>query len=114
MPLPRYRAGPVDYWWSEAVTEFLNGFISGWRQGVGTGAGTGILTGVNPEVANNLTAWQQILISGGATLFAMIMAGMNRVSSWHENGHPLPNPWPAPTGSTTPPFPSTPTTPPAP
>lgn len=104
MNLPRYKAGPIEYWLGEAITQFANGFISGWRHGVGTGAGTGILTGTT-EVAANMTAWQQIVISGGATLFAMVMSGINQVSSWHENGHPVPNPWQPPTGNTNPPIP---------
>lgn len=99
---PSYKSGPVEHWLGEALTQFINGFIAGWKHGVGTGAGTGILTGTT-EVAANMTAWQQILISGGATLFAMVMNGSNQVSSWHEK-NPFPNPWG--TGNTNPPFPT--------
>lgn len=102
---PRYKAGPVEYWIGAALTEFVNGFIAGWKHGVGTGAGTGILTGTT-DVAANMTAWQQILVSGGATFFAMLMSGISQVSSWHENGHKFPNPWPEPTGNTNPPIPT--------
>lgn len=104
MNWPKYKPGPVEYWIGEALTQFVNGFISGWRHGVGTGAGTGILTGTT-EVAANMTAAQQIMVSAGATLFAMFMSGINQVSTWHEAGHPFPNPWPASTGNTTPPIP---------
>lgn len=107
MNLPRYKAGPVDTWLAEAGTQFVNGFIKGWRSAVGTGAGTGILTGTT-EVAQNMTAFQQILISAGATTFSMLMSGMNEISSWHEKGNPFPNPFPPPTGNTPPPFPTSP------
>jgi hypothetical protein len=96
-----YKAGPVEFWLTEAATQFINGFIAGWKHGVGTGAGTGALTGANPDLAAALTAWQQILISGGATLLAMFMSGMTQVSRWHET-NPFPNPYPAPGGTTAP------------
>lgn len=110
MKLPTYKAGPVEFWIGEAITEFVNGFIAGWKHGVGTGAGTGILTG-STDMAANLTASQQIMVSAGATLFAMFMSGVSQVSSWHEAGNRFPNPWPKSTGNTTPPFPAPPSSP---
>lgn len=104
MNFPRYKAGPVEFWFGAAITEFVNGFIAGWKHAVGTGAGTGILTGAS-DMSANLTAWQQITVSAGATLFAMFMSGVSQVSSWHEAGNKFPNPWPASTGGTTPPIP---------
>ena len=108
MKFPTYKAGPVENWLADAGTQFVNGFISGWKNAVGTGGGTGILTGGlipgTEQVATNITPIQQIAISAGAAGFSMFMSGMNQVSSWHENGHPFPNPWPMPTGTTTPPF----------
>ncbi len=100
---PRYKAGPVEYWLGEAITQFANGFIAGWKHAVGTGAGTGILTGTT-DVAANMTAMQQITVSAGATVFAMFMSGISQVSTWHEKGNYFPNPWPQPTGKTPPPF----------
>lgn len=94
MNLPRYRAGPVEYWLAAAGTEFINGFIAGWKHGVGTGAGTGVLTGTT-DVAVNLTAIQQIMVSAGATVFAMLMNGVNQITDWHKT-NPFPNPWPKP------------------
>lgn len=104
MNWPKYKAGPVEYWLGEAFTQFVNGFISGWKHGVGTGAGTGVLTGTT-DVAQSLTAWQQILVSAGATLFAMVMSGVSQVSSWHESGAKFPNPWVSQTGNTNSPIP---------
>lgn len=86
-----YRAGAVDRWMGEAGTQFVNGFIAGWKHGVGTGATTGILTG-GTDIAASLTAWQQILVSGGATLSAMFMSGFSQVSDWHATNK-FPNPW---------------------
>lgn len=112
MNFPTYKAGPVEYWIGEAMTQFVNGFIAGWKHAVGTGASTGILTGgIIPgtnEAAQHLSQTQQILVSAGAAFAAMFMSGVSQVSSWHENGNPFPNPWPKPTGNTTPPFPPAP------
>ena len=102
MNFPRYKAGPVEFWLAAALTEFINGFISGWKHGVGTGAGTGVLTGTT-DVAQSLSAWQQIMVSVGATLFAMVMNGLTQVTDWHK-AKPFPNPWPEPTGTTAAPF----------
>ncbi len=102
MNLPRYKAGPVEFWLAEAFTQFINGFIAGWKHGVGTGAGTGILTGTT-DVAANMTALQQITVSAGATIFAMVMNGLTQVTDWHKD-NPFPNPWPKPSGTTNAPF----------
>lgn len=102
MNFPKYKAGPVEYWFSEAATQFVNGFIAGWKHGVGTGAGTGVITGTT-EVAQSLTAWQQILISVSSLVFAMLMNGTNQVTDWHKT-NPFPNPFPPPTGNTNPPI----------
>lgn len=103
MPWPKYKSGPVDFWFTEALTQFLNGFLSGWKSAVGTGAGTGAVTGLNPDLAANLTAVQQIFISLATVFLAMLFKGADQVSRWHET-NPLPNPWPKPTGNTVPPF----------
>lgn len=106
MTWPRFKpGGPVEYWFCEAATQFANGFISGWRGGVGTGAGTGAVTGLNPDIANNITAWQQILISASTTLLAMFFSGMGQVTRWHET-NPVPNPFPAPSANPQPPPPT--------
>lgn len=105
--LPKYRAGPVEFWLGEAFTEFVNGFIAGWKHGVGTGAGTGVLTGgVIPgteQIPQSMTAWQQILVSAGATVLAMVMNGITQMTDWHKT-NPFPNPWGKPTGNTPAPF----------
>ena len=107
----KYKAGPVEYWLAEALTQFINGFIAGWKHAVGTGATTGILTGgVVPgteQIASALTSMQQVLVSAGALIAAMFMSGISQVSSWHETNK-FPNPWPQPTGLTNPPIPPAP------
>ena len=105
MNFPRYKAGPVEFWLAQALTEFINGFIAGWKHGVGTGAGTGVLTGTT-DMAANLTALQQIMVSVGATVLAMVMNGITQVSDWHKTNL-FPNPWSRAT-TTTPPFPNEP------
>lgn len=104
MPWLKYTPGPIEFWLAEALTQFVNGFLSGWRHGVGTGAATGVFTGTT-DVAQNLTAWQQVLVSAGSTIFSMIISGINQASEWHKT-NPVPNPWSKPTGNTQPPMPT--------
>lgn len=104
MQLPRYKAGPVEFWLAEAFTEFVNGFGDGWGGGVGTGAGTGVLTGTT-EVGYDMTAFHQVIIAISATAAAMFGSGLQAVYVWHKT-HRFPNPWPRPTGTTNPPFPT--------
>lgn len=89
---PSYKAGVVERWIGEALTQFLNGFIRGWKHAAVVGGGTGALTGLNPEIAMTMTAWNQILISVGSVVFTMTASGLNQVIDWHAN-NPVPNPW---------------------
>lgn len=102
MNLPTFRHTPVSLWLGEAMTEFINGCIDGYGGGAVSGAGTGILTGTT-EVGADMTAWHQVVISFAAVLAAMLGNGIQTVYIWHKT-HRFPNPWPAPTGTTVPPF----------
>lgn len=105
MNWPRYKPGPVEYWCTEAGTQFINGFIAGWKPAVGVGAGTGAVTGMNQDIANNITAGQQIIVSAATIALSMFFSGTNQFIRWHET-NPFPNPFPKPTGTTQPPFPT--------
>lgn len=109
MNLPRYKAGPVEYWLAAAFTEFVNGFIDGWGAGIGTGSVTGAFTGTT-ELGNDMTAIHQVFLSITAVLGAMIGNGLHQVYVWHKTQR-FPNPWPEPTGTTQSPFSQSPPTP---
>lgn len=94
MNLPRYRAGPVEYWLSEAATQFVNGALGGVKIGGLIGGGTGVTTNV-AAITDKLPALNQLLIAVSGFLVAMIAAGVAQVSRWHES-NPFPNPYPKP------------------
>jgi hypothetical protein len=110
MPWPRYKAGPVEYWLTEAFTVFINGVITRWREGALMGTGTGVATsGLIPGtevVADHLTGMQQIIVSAVTALMALFFGALHHVGDWHKDGHPFPNPWPPKTGDTNPPIPT--------
>ena len=103
MPFPRYKPGPVEFWLAAAFTEFVNGFIEGWGGGGMAGAGTGAITGTT-ALGQDMSALNQVLISGGAVVLSMVGHGLQSVYVWHKTNR-FPNPWPASTGNTTPPIP---------
>ena len=103
MNLPRYKAGPVEYWIAEAGTQFINGALAGIKLGGLIGGGTGVTANLS-SISADLSAFKQILLSVSGFLVTMAANGIAQVSTWHQNGHPFPNPWPVPTGTTTPPF----------
>lgn len=91
MNLPRFRHTPVSIWLTEAMTEFINGFIDGWGGGLGTGAGTGVITGTT-DVGADLSALNQVMLSVGAVLAAMVGSGCHAVFIWHKTNR-FPNPF---------------------
>lgn len=105
MNIPRYKAGPVEYWIGAAVTEFINGAIDGISLGGLVGGGTGGLTAFS-GLGETLPAFKQVLLAISGFAATMVATGVRRVSTWHANGNPFPNPWPSPVGNTNPPFPT--------
>lgn len=106
MNLPRYKAGPVEYWLGEAITVFINGAIRGSLGGAMLGAGGGTATGTT-SLGNGMTPETKFYITVGLFLGGMIANGWKSFVVWHDQ-HEFPNPWPAPTGTTNPPFAGTP------
>lgn len=104
MNLPRYKPGNVDYWLGELITEFINGFIAGLGGGSIVGVGVGA-TQATTTLGDGVSPIKQLLISVASLCLAAIGNGLKRVIVWHDQ-HPFPNPWPRPTGTTTPPFPT--------
>ena len=41
MNFPKYKAGPVEYWLAEAVTQFINGALAGFKIGATVGVSSG-------------------------------------------------------------------------
>lgn len=103
MNFPRYKAGPVEFWIGEAITEFINGFIDGWGGASGAGVGTGVVTGTT-SLGHDMSGLEQVLIAGVSALSSLILAGVQAVYVWHKD-HRFPNPWPTSTGTTNPPIP---------
>lgn len=103
MNIPRYKAGPIEYWLAEAATQFINGALAGIKLGGLIGGGTGVSTSLS-VIGDDLTAVKQIAVAVSGFLVTMAASGIAQVSRWHENGNPVPNPWPKPTGNTHPPF----------
>jgi len=101
--LPRYKAGVVDYWFAEAITQFVNGFISGIGGGTFVGGGTAIAASQTGATSGVDWFTHAGVAAGGIGLTA-IGNGVKRVIVWH-NDNPFPNPWPRPTGDTQAPFP---------
>lgn len=103
MNLPKYKAGPVEYWLAEAITQFINGALAGFKIGatVGVSSGGGVAaTDLGTRVSPLLNA----LIAVGSILITCAACGLNRVADWHKTNE-FPNPWPKPSGDTRPPFP---------
>ena len=94
MKLPQYKAGPVDYWIGEAITEFVNGFIAGLGAGGLVGVGVGA-TQATTALGDGVPAVKQVLISVSSLVLAATGNGFKRVIVWHDQ-HPFPNPWPKP------------------
>ena len=103
---PRYKAGPVEYWLAEAITQFINGCMHGFGGGSFVGLGTGVGTAASP-LGENMTPLKNAILSIGAIALSCIGQGVTQFRDWHKNGNPFPNPWPKPTGNTNPPFPPT-------
>ncbi len=102
MNFPRYKPGPVEYWLGAAITEFINGFIAGLGGGSIVGAGVGATT-AGTSVGAGLSAINQVALSLLALALSAAGNGLKRVIVWHD-ANPFPNPWPAPTSNTPPPF----------
>lgn len=102
MTLPRYKAGPVEYWMGAAITEFINGFISGLGGGALVGGGVGATT-AGTSLGAGISALNQVWLSLVSMGLAAAGNGLKRVIVWHDQ-HPFPNPWPEPTGTTGAPF----------
>lgn len=92
MNLPKYSPGPVDYWLSEAATQFLNGALSGVKLGGLIGGGTGVTTSFS-GLGDGLSPVKQILVAVSGFLVTMAANGVAQVSTWHQNNHPFPNPF---------------------
>lgn len=102
MTFPKFQHTPVSLWLAEAATEFVNGFIDGWGGAAGAGAGTGVITGTT-SLGHDMSGVEQVLISGVSAGASLLLAGIQAVYVWHKT-HRFPNPWPASTGNTLPPF----------
>lgn len=97
MNLPKYKAGPVEYWLAEAATQFLNGALSGIKLGGLIGGGTGLSTFAS-GIGDDLTAFKQFGVAVSGFLVTMAANGVAQVSRWHES-NPFPNPYPRPPAS---------------
>ncbi len=75
---------PIWYWISEALTVFVNGFISGLPAG---GVGGGIA--LTSTQSGDSSFWTALIITAGNAAKHVVL--------WHNNGHPVPNPFPKPT-----------------
>lgn len=102
MNFPRYKAGPVMHWVTEACTELVNGFIAGLGIGGIAGASTGVAASSTGLWSGADWITQALVPIFGMTVAALSNA-MKQFIVWHHN-HPFPNPWPPPTGTTAAPF----------
>lgn len=93
MELPTYKAGPVEYWLTEAATQFINGALGGIKLGGLIGGGTGVTTNM-ASITTDLSAPKQLLVAVSGFLVTMFAAGIAQVSTWHQNNNPFPNPYP--------------------
>lgn len=100
--IPRYKAGPVEYWLAEMLTEFINGFIGGLGGGALAGTGTSVAA-VSTGLWVGDGYLTQILVGAFGMVVAALGNAFKAVVVWHHN-HPFPNPFPRPTGTTNPPF----------
>lgn len=94
MNWPKYKAGPVEYWLAEALTQFINGVIAGLGGGSVAGLGVGATTATT-ELGNTLPPLQQLLISLATLILSATGNGVKRVIIWHDQ-NPFPNPYPKP------------------
>lgn len=108
MKFPTYKAGPVEYWIGEAITEFANGCIDGLGVGGIVGGGTGATTAFS-DLGQSMSPAKQVLLAIAGFGATLLGNGIKRFTIWHANNHPFPNPWPKSIDTTTPPFPSPPT-----
>jgi hypothetical protein len=95
---PKYKAGPVEFWLSEAATQFVNGAIAGFK----TGATVGVFSGggvAASDFANRVSPFMNALIAVGGILATCTAAGINRVIDWHKSNE-FPNPYPKPPAPT--------------
>lgn len=104
MKMPTYKAGPVEYWLGEAITEGVNGFIAGLGGGCIVGGGVGATT-AGTSLGSGIPAQTQLWLSLASALLSAAGNGLKRVIVWHDR-NPFPNPWPRPTGNTNPPMPT--------
>lgn len=102
MNFPRYKAGPVEYWIAEAATQFVNGAIGGFKIGATVGVSSGGGVAVS-DFGARVSPFANALIAVGSILVTCAACGVNRVADWHKTNE-FPNPWPKPSGTTTPPF----------
>lgn len=97
----KYKRCPVDYWATEAFTQFVNGFISGLGGGSAAGVGMGATT-AGTSLGAGMTALNQVGIAITSMVLAAAGNGLKRVIVWHDQ-HPFPNPFGAPPTQPTPP-----------
>jgi hypothetical protein len=95
MNLPKYRAGPVEFWMSEAATQFINGFIASFK----IGASVGVISGGGGVAATQMGEKISPLLNGlfavGGILATCAAGGIAQVHEWHKT-NPFPNPYPKP------------------
>ena len=94
MSFPKYKAGPVEYWLAEALTQFLNGTLAGLGGGSVVGAGMGATT-AGTSLGAGVSAPNQVGLAVASGLLAAGGNGLKRVLVWHDS-NPFPNPWPKP------------------
>lgn len=94
MNLPRYRPGPVEYWLTEAGTQFINGAIAGFKIGatVGVSSGGGVAAS---DLGTKVSPLVNALIAMGSILITCAACGLNRFADWHKTNE-FPNPYPRP------------------
>lgn len=91
MQLPRYKAGPVDYWITEAATQFINGAIAGWKIGATVGVGSGGGLAASPA-GERIGPVLNALIAVSSIALVCIASGAARFHEWHKTNE-LPNPF---------------------
>lgn len=93
MTIPKYKAGPVEFWIGAAITEFINGFIAGLAGGSVVGVGVGA-TQATTTLGDGSSPVRQFAISMASMGLSACGNGLKRIIVWHDS-HPFPNPWPA-------------------
>lgn len=94
MNFPRYKAGPIEYWLCEALTQFINGAISGFKIGasVGVFSGGGVAAS---DLGDKVSPLFNSLISVAGIALTCLGSGLARFHDWHKTNE-IPNPWPKP------------------